>query len=67
MGKVDRLRNRVEPFAALFLALGNVLDPARRRTQIMSLYGHCWFNSQRRSAAPPLSYLGMLFIYGLMG
>ena len=25
MGKVDRLRNRVEPFAALFWALGIVL------------------------------------------
>ena len=31
MGKVDRLRNRVEPFAALFWALGTVLaNPARR-------------------------------------
>ena len=27
MGKVDRLRNKVEPFAALFWALGIVLDP----------------------------------------
>ena len=33
MAKVDRLRNRVEPFASLFWALGNVLantyPPAR--------------------------------------
>ena len=33
MKKVNRLRNRIEPFAALFWALGNVLakpDPAYR-------------------------------------
>ena len=59
MGKMDRLRNKVEPFAALFWALGIVLshhsDPAslHRRTGSMSLYGHVacmvvesWFNSQ---------------------
>ena len=43
MGKVDCLRNKVEPFAALFWALGIVLAvPAslHRRTQSMSLYGH---------------------------
>ena len=49
MGKVDRVRNRVEPFAALFWTLGIDLptpDPARRpaaslhcRTQSMSLNG----------------------------
>ena len=33
-----------------------------RRTHSMSLYGHGGFNSQRRP--PPLSHLGMLFIYG---
>ena len=44
-----------------------------RRTQSMSLYGHAactvvasWLNSQRRRVGPPspVSYLGMLFIYG---
>ena len=66
MGKVDRLRNRGEPFAALFWGLGIVLvlylptlDPAR-----MSLYGQSWFNSQRRRIDALFSYLGMLFIYG---
>ena len=41
MGKVNRLRNRVEPFAALFWALEIVLPgPAslHRRTQCMSLF-----------------------------
>ena len=73
MGKVDCLRNIVEPFASLLWALGIVYlptpDPARqpgillhRRTQSMSLYGQSWFNSQRRRVAPPpLSYLGMLY------
>ena len=35
MGKVDRLHNKVEPFAALFWALGIVYlapDPARRHS-----------------------------------
>ena len=73
MGKVDRLHNRVEPFAALFGLSALYLptpDPARRpaslhrRTQSMSLYGHNWFNSQRRRVGPsPYSYLGLLFIY----
>ena len=57
MGKVDRLRNIVQPLAALFWALGIVctcqhltlpVGPAslHRCTQSMSLYGHSWFNSQ---------------------
>ena len=52
MGKVDRFRNTVEPFAALFWALGIVL-------------GHSWSTSQRRRIAPfsfPI-YVGVLFIY----
>ena len=64
MGKVNRLRNRVEPFIALIWALGNVLKPTpytlhagpaspQRRTQSMSLYGHSWFKSQRRRAGHP--------------
>ena len=51
VGKADRLRNKVKPFAALFWALGIVLylptpDPAHRglasfhrRTKRLSLYG----------------------------
>ena len=57
-------RNTVEPFAAMFWALGIVCTcqhlilpagPASlyRRTQSMSLYGHSWFNSQRRCVASP--------------
>ena len=73
---MDRLRNRVEPFAALFWALGNVqycsqhltlfADPASLhcRIQSMSLYGHSWFNYQRRRAVT-LHPLCMLFIYGV--
>ena len=63
MGKVDRLHNRLNSFAALLWALGLVLantlpmpaGPAslRRRTQSMSLYGQSWFNSQRRRSSPP--------------
>ena len=77
MGKVDRLRNWCEPFAALFWAVGIVLantwpcTPAQHHstamhTQSMSLYGHSWINSLQRRAGPiPFSYLGVLFIYGL--
>ena len=76
MGKVDRLCNRVQPFAALFWALGIETWPCpsarhssmHRRTQSMSLYGwRSWFNSQRRRVASPprFSCLGMLLIFGL--
>ena len=66
MGKVDRLLNRVEPFAALFWALGNVLaNTLHRHTQTMSLYEKSWFHSQRRRAGShpfPIKagYLSML-------
>ena len=48
-------------------------DPARRpgitplpyTKHVLRCYS--WFNSQRRRVAPPLSYLGMLFMYGLTG
>ena len=74
MGKVDRLRNRVEPFAALFWALGIVLANTwscpsagqallRRRTQSMTLYGHRWFNSQRERVGPPPLFLTRYVIY----
>ena len=61
MGKVDRLRNIVEPFAGIILGLPTP-DPARRTgitplpytKLVLYLYGHhSWFNSQRKRAAPP--------------
>ena len=55
MGKVDRLCNRFEPYAAP--VLGSQQCTARRPPLP-------WFNSQRRRAGPlPFSYLRMLFIY----
>ena len=68
MGKVDRLHNRVEPFAALFWALGNVrtnqhlnlpagLASLHRRTQCMSLYNQSWLNSQQDALPPSLLFL----------
>ena len=58
MGKVDRLRNRVEPFAILFWTLGVVCtvlactcqhltlpegpESLHCRTQSQPLYGHSW-------------------------
>ena len=73
MSKVDRLRNRVEPFAALFWALDIVLantwpcPPAslHRRTQSMSLHGHSFSIIFEDAWSPPPFYLGMLFIYDL--
>ena len=35
------------------LTLPAGLASLHRRTQSMSLYGHSWFNSQRRRVAPP--------------
>ena len=73
MGKVDRLRTRVEPFLICFwlsaMYLPHVTMPAgptslKRSTQSMSLNSHSWFNSQEDTLPPPFSYLGMLFIYG---
>ena len=73
MGKVDRLRNRIKPFAATFWALGIVFAITwpcplawHHSTTVhksMFLYGHSWFKSQRRRVCPPFSYLGLLFIY----
>ena len=77
MGKVNRLCNRVEPFAALFWALGNVqystcqhltlpAGPAslHRSTQSMSLYGLSLGQFSAKTRCPlPFSYLGILFIY----
>ena len=74
MGKVDRLRNRVEPFAALFRhsTCQHMTLPAgpaslHRRTQSMSLYvwiGHSWFNSQLRRVVPTPLFLSR-YIYHL--
>ena len=75
---IDTYYTKMGLLHALFWSLGIVLTidqhltlaagPASRHchTQIMSLYGHSWFNSQRRRAAPPLLFLsvGMLFICG---
>ena len=73
MGNVDSLRNRVEPFAAPFRALGIVYLPTpdpgpallHRRTQSMSLYGHSWLNSLRRRVVPlpPPHLLSTCIIY----
>ena len=71
MGKVERLRNRVEPFAALFCGLSTLYllspdlptSPAslNHRSRSMSLFGHGRFNSQQRRVNSPLpfSYLGV--------
>ena len=76
MGKVDRLCIWVEPFAALFWALGNVLantwpcPPDRHHSMHRCMYtkhfliwSYSWFNSQQSRAVPLpfLIYLGMLF------
>ena len=73
MGKVDRLRNKVDHFAALFWALGIVLanpgpwPPGRHHSTAVHkafpymVNGHGWFHSQRRPL--PFSFLGMLFTY----
>ena len=66
MGKVDHLRNRVEPFAALFWA-GPASLP--HRTQRMFLYGHNSIGSTNGSILNE-DVLGicrycMLFIYAL--
>ena len=68
MGNVDRLRNKVKPFTALFWTLGIVLylstpDPARRPGITLPPYTkhvthaactvvESWFNSQPRRVAP---------------
>ena len=41
MGKMDRLRKRVETFAALFWALGNVQANTHRRRINTEDKGHC--------------------------
>ena len=71
MGKLDRLCNRVETLLLHWLGSWHCTCQHRilpnitvGRAQSMSLYGHRWFKSLRRRFAPPLSYLGMSFIYG---
>ena len=75
MCKVDRLSNRFEPFAVLFLALSIVQYTVHctvHTCQHMTLpdqstavhkacpYVHIW---NKGALSPLLSYLGMLFIY----
>ena len=72
MGKVDRLRNKVEPFAALFALSALCLptsDPACRPgitpppyTQHVLIWSYLVQFS--KETLPPFSYLGILFIYG---
>ena len=57
-------RNKVK-FCYQHLTLSAGPAKLHRRTQSMSLYGHCWFHSQQRRAGPPLSYLGKIFIYAV--
>ena len=76
MGKVDRLCNRVEPFAALFWALSIIstvqyllthltlpvgLASLHRRTQSMPLYSMIQFSTKTRWH-PPFSYLARRII-----
>ena len=75
MDQVDCLRNRVEPFAALFWSFGTVLDnnlpfPLVRHHstavhKACSLYGHSLLNSQRRRVAPPPPFLSRYIVYYL--
>ena len=80
MGKVDRLRNRVEPFAVLYWHCSYTCQHLTLPAGPASLYkawpymvnwsmviGHSWFNSQRRLVAtPPFSHLGGYVIYLLV-
>ena len=76
MGKVDRLRNRLKPFAALFWALGIGLantwpcprqpgitpQPYTKACPYFVIDGSI-LNDDTLPPPPLLSYLGMLFIY----
>ena len=75
MGKVDRLRNKAEPFAAFFALTALYLptsDPACRPgitpppyTKHVLKWSYLVQFSKRTLPPPPsLSYLGILFIYG---
>ena len=75
MGKVDRLRNIVEPFAGIILGLPTP-DPARRTgitplpytkhvlMYMVTIVGSI-LNENALPPPPPFSYLGMFFIYFL--
>ena len=72
MGKVDRLRNRVESFAALFWLSALYLptpDPARRPgitappfTKYVLIWSFGAILNEDALLPPPLSYLGVYFI-----
>ena len=64
MGKVDRLRNRVEHFASLFWALGIELAntwSVQKACPYMVIVGSILSED---ALPPPFSYLGILFFYG---
>ena len=74
MGKVDRLRNTVEPFAALFWALGIVctcqhltlpagpasLNAVQKACPYMVIVGSILKVDAKTRRLPPLFYLGYL-------
>ena len=71
MGKMDRLRNKVEPFLSYFGLSELYLptpDPAGRPgitppPQSMALYGNFLFNSQRRRSGSRFSFLDTYVLY----
>ena len=65
MGKVDRLRNKAEPFAALFWALGIVFANTWSRQLSCPPPGIVGsiLNERRAGPTPLFSYLGLLLIY----
>ena len=71
MGKVDRLRNRVEPFVALFMGyrhctccMHHLTLPADPASFHACPYLVIVSSIRNEDAWPTFSYLGMLFIYG---
>ena len=64
MGKVDRLRYQVEPFTALFWALGSVVNKACPFTVMLPEQWWRVASLLSEDVLPhPFSYLGLLFIY----
>ena len=64
MGKVDRIRNRVEPFAALFWAFEHPVCRPGMTPRIHKASPFLVQFSMTQTRCPPsLSYLDILFIY----